>query len=110
MNLHIFVDSCTANYHVEKDCAYTCIHVPNQDFQKEKDICEQPGFVFQFNDSQRFLLPFNRMVSTIYNAQCLSHRQVYYPEEEEREIFFNVATYANEKMFNHLRKTIIRLS
>ena len=109
-NSHIFVDSCTENFHVEKDCAYTCIHVPNQDFKKGINICEQPGFVFQLNNNQRVLLPFNRTVSIVYNAQCLSHRQVYYPENEKRENFFNVATYANENLFNHLRKTFNRLS
>ena len=27
-NTHIFINGCTEKFHVEKDCAYTCIHVP----------------------------------------------------------------------------------
>ena len=109
-NSHIFVNSCTSTFHVEKDCSYTCIHVPNQDFTKKDNICEVPGFVFQFNDSQRLIIQLNRMVSIMYNAQCLMHRQVYYPENGATDNFFNVATYANEKLFNHLRKTFNRLT
>ena len=46
----------------------------------------------------------------MYNTQCLSHRQVYYPKEDKINPFFNVATYANENFFNNLRKTLKRLS
>ena len=109
-NTHIFVNGCTHNFHAEKDCAYTCIHVPMQDSPTNTAIDKQPSFLFQLNDNQRLLLPLSKPISFMYNAQYVNHRQAYYPSNDEQiSAFVNVSSYGNEKIFNHLRRSFQRL-
>ena len=45
-----------------------------------------------------------------YNASFLTHRQSYVPPPgDETQKFYNISSYANEKLFNHLRKSFQRL-
>ena len=109
-NTHIFVDGVTQNFHSEKDCAYTCIHVPKQDKIIDTCIESQPTFLFKLNDNQRIMLPLTMPVSFMYNAQLITHRQAYYPDNTQNMTsFINVSSYGNEKIFNHLRKTFQRI-
>ena len=109
-NTHIFINGCTEHFHAEKDCAYTCIHVPVQDVPKNRQLNQQPAFLFQLNGNQRILLPLTHPVSFMYNAQLISHRQAYYPEcSDNLPPFINVSSYANKKLFDHLRKSFNRI-
>ena len=95
-NTHIFVDGCTEKFHTEKDCAYTCIHVPIQDYAINAMMNRKPAFIFQLNESQALLLPLTQPVSLMYNAQFICHRQAYYPESTHTESFVNVSSYGNK--------------
>ena len=109
-NTHIFINGCTERFHAEKDCAYTCIHVPKQDLPKKRQLHQEPAFLVQLNGNQNILLPLTRPVSFMYNAQLISHRQVYYPEcNDNQPPFINVSSYANKKLFDHLRKSFNRI-
>ena len=109
-NTHIFIDGVTQNFHSEKDCAHTCIHVPNQDQITGESIDKQPCFLFMISDYQRLMLPLTSPLSFMYNGQLITHRQAYYPDKNKTSTkFINVSSYGNQKMFNHLRKTFKRI-
>ena len=48
-NIHIFVYGCTENYHTEKDCVYTYIHIPIQYSPTKATMNNKPSFLFQLN-------------------------------------------------------------
>ena len=49
-------------------------------------------------------------LSFFYNASFLTHRQFFDPSSsDDLDKFYNISTYANEKLFNHLRKSFHRL-
>ena len=52
------------------------------------------------------MLTLSNDLSFIYNDKFVTHRQAYYPEENDLEKpCFNLSSYGNEKMFNYLRRT-----
>ena len=102
-NSFLFIDTRTESFHRENDCAYTMITVPNQHMDREKHPSQQPAFIFKINEQQNITLPLTSDVTFFYNASFLTHRQSYTPTEtKDSHKFFNISSYANEKIFNHL--------
>ena len=55
------------------------------------------------------MLPLSNDLSFLYNGKFVTHRQVYYLDEHDLEkLFFNLSSYGNEKIFNHLRRACQR--
>ena len=110
-NAFLFVDTRTDNFHCENDCAYTFITVPQQERRIYAHKQDGPCFLFKINETQTITLPLHNDSSFIYNASFLTHRQRYEPVANEGDnMFFNISSYANEKLFNHLRKSFDRFN
>ena len=108
-NCFMFVDGKTENFHTEKDCSYTFITVPQQILHSNLTDNERPKFVFKIDEERELSLPLVNGVSFLYNATFLTHRQRYdaiLKKDEPR--FFNISSYSNEKLFNHLRLSFKR--
>ena len=100
----------TENMHCEKYCAYTLITVPSQVVWKNVPLYKQPVFLFQVGTKEQSMLPLVNNISFVYNGNFLMHRQALTPiEHSNSPKFFNISSYGNAKMFNHLRRTFERL-
>ena len=110
-NAFLFVEGRTEYFHVENDCAYTFITVPQQNQRKYLHPTHEPVFLFKLNELQTLTLPLHNDLSFIYNASLLTHRQRYEPDLDMNSTkFFNISSYGNAKLFNHLRKSFGRLN
>ena len=106
----LFVNGRTDNFHREYDCAYTYITVPKQSINSQQHFTHQPTFMFQINEDQKISLQMTNDLSFFYNASFITHRQSYFPPvDNDDQPFYNISSYANEKLFNHLRKSFHRL-
>ena len=101
----------TEHMHTENNCGYTVIKVPKQKFDwKNKDI-QMPVFIFKLNNKEQIALLLRTKTSFIYSGKFVTHRQHYRCNTDRScEPFINLASYSNENLFNHLRKTFERLS
>jgi len=110
-NTMLYVNGCTDGLHTEKDCTYTLITVPQQSFTiSSKALREQPMFIFKLKDKQQLILPLVRGMTFVYNGRFMTHCQEYSRQVEDKgPPFFNISSYGNEKIFNHLRKTFSRV-
>lgn len=110
-NTIMFVDGRTNEYHRENDCSYTYITVPRQNMIKDRQCYEKPHFSLKIDEERVIMLPLLDNISFFYNASFLMHRQSYTPiADGVNNCFFNVSSYSNEKLFNHLRKSFNRLN
>ena len=110
-NAFLYANGRTDNLHTEVDCAYTLITVPNQKRKQNTKLDNKPLFVFKLSEKQQILFPLSNGLSFVYNGRFVMHRQAYYPDEEDsKNVFYNLSSYGNEKIFNHLRKTFERQS
>ena len=100
----------TEHLHTENDCGYTVIKVPKQEFQWKPNLIQMQVFIFKMNEKQQLALPLLTDTSFMYSGKCVTHRQHYRCNTDcSSEPFINLASYSNEKLFNHLRKTFERL-
>ena len=110
-NSFLFADVRTKTFHRENDCAYTMITIPKQEMDRNQHPANKPSFLFKINEEQVITLPLMNDVSFFYNASFLTHRQSYLPSDSKcQNKFFNVSSYANKKLFNHLRLSFDRLN
>ena len=109
-NTFLYVDGRTHNLHTEKDCAYTLITVPSQVMNKNLPLVNKPMFLFKIGKKEQIMLPLVNNMSFVYNGKFIMHRQAYTPSNNSySRKFFNMSSYGNEKLFNHLRRTFDRL-
>jgi hypothetical protein len=98
------INAETSVIHTEKDCCYTLISVPNQEFD-----CNKTAFKFCFNEDNSISLNLVKNVSFIFSGVFLSHKQVRNNlKEKEGVSFFNLASYGNGRLYNHLCKSFER--
>ena len=109
-NMFLSINAMTEHLHTENDCGYNVIKVPTQEFEwKRKDI-QMPVFIFNMNKKQQIALPLQTKTSFMYYGKFVTNRQHYRCNTDRScETFINLASYSNEKLFNHLRKTFERL-
>ena len=109
-NAFLYVNGRTDNMHSENDCAYTLITVPSQVVSKNIPLCNQPVFLFQVGTKEQIMLPLVNNLSFVYNGNFVMHRQAFTPIKHIHSAkFFNISSYGNAKIFNHLRRTFERL-
>ena len=104
------MESRTEIFYIKKDCAYTYITIPNQVVEHNTSPgAHKPLFIFKINENLQINLPLSIDLEFVYNAKFLTHRQEYTQRFEQcRAKFYNIPSYANEKLFNHLRASFAR--
>ena len=111
----ICINAVTKIFHMEKDPSYTLIGVPNQEnilsnHQKRSDTL----FLFKINHSKTIGIRMVDTVSFLFHGAFLTHRQYSddaYCDIEERKSkvrMFNIACYGNERLFQHMKKSLKR--
>ena len=97
------------DFHIERDTAYTIISVPNQVIKTNRLADEYACFKYKITESLEISLPMVTNLCFMYNANFLMHRQEYVADlSPDGNRFYNISSYANEKLFNHLRKSFQR--
>ena len=104
----------TLKLHQEIDSSYTLISVPTWDkdtFIKHKKIKVKANFIFSwtsesFNERNKrnCTIQMSDGTSILFSGYGLYHRQ----HRTNDGIFWNYGTYQNKKLYNSLRKSIIR--
>ena len=103
----ICVDAQTSHFHTENDCTYTLISVPDQVCFKSSANSNNYSFIFKLSNTELINLNLIPGVSFIFSGMYLTHRQNKNRDETStNDVFFNVASYGNKRLFNHIRKSI----
>ena len=85
--------------------------VPVQEFDWKRRNSQKPVFIFKTNDETKLVLPLQNNTSFMHSGKFVTHRQNYQTNTDcNCDPFLNFASYSNEKLFNHLRKTFERLT
>ena len=67
------VNAATEEYHIENDCTYTLIHVPNQ---KRHAKSSKYYFSFKLSEETNICFQLKPVTSLIFSGQFITHRQV----------------------------------
>ena len=111
----ICVNAMTRIFHTEKDVTYTIISVPKQNLVCSDMKRKSTFFLFRLNNSNCLSIKMNPGISFLFSGTMLTHRQCCVDGYRENDIpthgniFFNIASYGNEKLFCHLRKSFERI-
>ena len=100
----ICVNATTGKLHSENDCTYTLISVPKQNINFSERNVHKYHFLFSLTDKKKLNLPLLPGVSFVFSAAFLTHRQHQNDmNKANEESFFNIASYGNKRMFNHIK-------
>ena len=100
----ICVDCQTSSFHTENDCTYTIITTPQQDKK-----CA-PIFLFEIKKGFTVGLQMDPGLSFMFSGKYLYHRQMVLDRKDTNERgYINLASYGNDKLFNHFKSTVKRV-
>ena len=99
-------DAITGEYHNEQDCTYTLITIPQQegiDLNKTSDVY---NFLFHLTGRKYMNIPLYPGISLLFSGAFLTHRQHRIENKPlKNQPFFNIASYGNKRLFNHIKKS-----
>ena len=101
----ICVNAETKILHTENDCTYTIIYAPQQNKTTAKY-----EFNFCLNPVNNVSFDMNDGISFMFSGMFLKHKQYKWKAGNVNDIFYNFASYGNQRLFNHLKQTILRRS
>ena len=96
-------------YHTEPDYSYTVIRVPQQNAMTGL----YPSFLFKINDTITLSLEMKQKTSFIFSGTFLTQRQSIIRSNKVKPgqgLFFNISTYGNQRLLNHVIKSCERMS
>ena len=99
----ICVNAETKKLHTEHDCTYTLIFAPQQN--KTLDKYE---FNFCLNPRNNVCFDMNDGISFMFSGMFLKHKQHKWKHGNNNDLFFNFASYGNQRLFNHIKHTLMR--
>ena len=106
--INMCVNAETTQYHIERDCTYTIIHVPQQ--VKCNDNSKH-HFMFKKADDMNIAIPIQIGTTILFTSQFLTHRQSGPIDSTvDNDTFFNFTSYGNEKLFRHIKKSMARVN
>ena len=106
--INMCVNAETTQYHIERDCTYTIIHVPQQ---VKYNVSSKYHFMFKTADDMNIAIPMQAGSTILFTGQFLTHRQSG-PSDSTADsgTFFNFSSYGNEKLFRHIKKSLGRVN
>ena len=73
------------------------------------ELKNKPIFLFKLSMKQKIILPLSDNISFVYNGKFNTQCQAYDKgAQDDKQSFYSISSYGNEKIFNHLRKTFQR--
>ena len=101
------VNAETQKYHIECDCTYTLIHVPQQ---VRKCTAPKYHFNFMLTKDIKYSIPLNAGTSILFSGKYITHRQsCCVVDDVDDDTFFNFASYGNARLFRHIMKSFNRM-
>ena len=95
----------TSILHSENDCNYTMITTPNQ---CTKNV---PTFLFEIKKGYTIGLHMDPGLTFMFSGKYLFHRQMILDQKDTNDsTFINLASYGNDKLFNHFKSTVARVN
>ena len=102
----ICIDAETREYHTEHDCTYTLISIPSQESSNPSASSIKYDFLFKLTNNQTINISLKPGLSFMFSGLYLTHRQNKSQDTNNlHNTFFNMASYGNKRLFQHLRKT-----
>lgn len=103
----ICVNAQTGQFHNENDCTYTIITTPNQDCS---DHPHEYNFIAQLMDNHNIGIKLEAGMTFMFSGKYLTHRQSCNNNiTASNSTFVNIASYGNERLYNHLKSTLKRI-
>lgn len=100
----VCINCQTSTLHTENDCTYTVITTPNQHTDNV------PVFLFEFKKGYTLGLQMDPGLTFMFSGKYLYHRQMLPDMNDERNrCYINLASYGNDKLFNHFKSTVRRV-
>jgi len=104
--MSLCVDAKTDEFHNESDCTYTLISIPRQSYLTNNSTCNRYHFLFQLTGRKNLNVPLYPGTSVLFSGMYLTHRQHHIADtSSSTNVFFNVASYGNKRLFNHIKKS-----
>ncbi len=105
----ICINAQTSKFHNENDCTYTVITIPRQAYFNQGNQNNEYHFIFKLTNCDKVHLKLHPGMSFIFSGLFLTHRQSKVQKENKSDsVFFNIGSYGNKRLFNHIRKSINR--
>ena len=98
----ICVSCQTSNLHTENDCTYTVITTPRQETWGRKR--PEYNFIFELKKGETIGLELETGISLIYSGKYFNENS-----GNASEVFINLASYGNERLYNHLKSIMKRI-
>ena len=108
INSHLCINAFTSQSHTERDGSYTLITVPEQPDESWKSV--RTRFQFNISEERQIVIPMNENVCFLFSGYMLSHNQVnnVCTYSSDNSQFINIATYANKRLFDNMKKSFKR--
>ena len=103
----VCVNAETKLFHTEDDCGYTVITVPKQATNGVGNY----HFLFMLQPKCYIGIKMNINVSFVFSGHLLTHRQHCSMNDGYNSSnlnFINCSSYANKRLFNHIKKSLLR--
>ena len=101
----VCVNCQTSVLHTENDCTYTVITTPNQ----VTNVV--PIFLFEIKKGFTVGLQMDPGLTFMFSGKYLFHRQMILDQiDTTNSTFINLASYGNDKLFNHFKTTLHRVN
>ena len=99
----VCINAETKYFHTEMDQGPTFIAVPFQERVRENRF----NFIFRINNTKHIQLRMIPGTSFLFSGCLLTHRQEC--EKNGKTNFFNVASFCNKRLFDHIRQSFMRM-
>ena len=103
-NCSLCISCQTEELHTENDFTYTEINTPTQ----EKNGVTV-NFLFELQNNSIFGIQLQPGLSFIFSGKYLTRRQSIDDKTTDDGEFINIASYGNQRLYNHIKSTIKRV-
>ena len=103
-NCSLCISCQTEELHTENDFTYTVITTPAQE---NTDVVV--NFLFELQEKSTIGIQLDPGLSFIFSGKYLTHRQVIDDRTKNNGDFVNIASYGNQRLYNHIKTTINRI-
>ena len=101
----VCVNCQTSILHTENDCTYTVITTPSQ----HTNVV--PISLFEIQKGFTIGLQMDPGLTFMFSGKYLFHRQMVLDQKDTNDsTFINLASYGNDKLFNHFKTTVSRVN
>ena len=102
-NCSLCISCQTEDFHTENDFTYTVINTPEQEMNGVGVT-----FLFHLQDKLNFGIELLPGLSFVFSGKYLTHRQSIDDKTIDSGEFINIASYGNQRLYNHIKSTIKR--